>query len=149
IRLPKSRPCMSVKALTTVSIVPASASERSSSTLSIPALPPGPPGRSPMSRSATWLDVAGHLVLFERADGALVAVLRAHQVPDAEDERQDDRERRVVDVGRVELLVPRHGGRGVGQGERIDHDYHVRGRQPGHEPVMATEVPGSGLDRVA
>src|SRR3954447_25350886 len=45
-RLPNRRPCMSVNAATTVSIAPDSASPVSSSSESIPAVPPGPPGRS-------------------------------------------------------------------------------------------------------
>src|SRR5262249_17798511 len=45
IRFPNNRPCMSVKAVTTVSIVPSSASLRRSSTVSMPRSPPGPPGR--------------------------------------------------------------------------------------------------------
>src|SRR3954454_2351910 len=45
-RLPNRRPCMSVNAVTTVSIAPDSASLLSSSSESMPRVPPGPPGRS-------------------------------------------------------------------------------------------------------
>src|SRR3954463_12786208 len=44
-RLPISRPCMSVKAATTVSMVPRATSSSSSSRESIPRTVPGPPGR--------------------------------------------------------------------------------------------------------
>ena len=52
IRLPKRRPCMSVKAVTIVSIVPSSPPFFSSSSVSMPRVPPGPPGRGQLPCSS-------------------------------------------------------------------------------------------------
>src|SRR4051794_3663004 len=52
-RLPMSRPCMSVKAATTVSIVPSAISLSSSSGESMPRRVPGPPGRGASCRGST------------------------------------------------------------------------------------------------
>src|SRR3712207_4486560 len=118
IRLPNSRPCMSVNAVTTVSIVPASASSRRASSVSRPRSPPGPPGRrSPSPSFLATSGVPGDFVFFERPHRALVLVLGRDQVPDAEDQRDDDRQRRVVDDGRIEVVVPRQAGRGEGDVE--------------------------------
>src|SRR5438094_6725780 len=59
-RLPISLPCMSVNAVTIVSIVPASTSCRSSSSVSIPRTLPGPPvrGADPSRRSAATCAVS-------------------------------------------------------------------------------------------
>src|SRR5262249_36894191 len=46
--------------------------------------------------------VAGDDVLLERRNRTLVLVLRRDQVPAAEDQRDQDRQRRVVDQRRVE-----------------------------------------------
>src|SRR5215207_902015 len=102
-RLPNRRPCMSVNAVTTVSMAPPSASLLRSSRESMPAVPPGPPGRGALTepsldsratRTHATLDVTRDHVLLERAHGPLVALLRRHQVPDTEDEREHDGERR-------------------------------------------------------
>src|SRR5436190_12745079 len=103
---------MSVKAVTTVSIVPSPASLRRSSTESMPASPPGPPGLAasplPFPRSAvTWRGRSGaagrlcqarasigrDLVFLQRPYRTLIVVLRGDQVPDPEDQGQQDRQR--------------------------------------------------------
>src|SRR6266540_3960976 len=106
---------MSVKAATTVSITPVSASLRRSSMESIPLLPPGPPGRSALTRRSLRLYVACDLVLLEGADGAGVLFPRRHQVPNPEDQRDQNRDRRVVDQAGVEPVIPRQAGRRVRQ----------------------------------
>src|ERR687885_222392 len=145
-RLPNSRPCMSVKAVTTVSIVPASASARSSSSVSIPTLPPGPPGRAASLSRSIVTSVRRDLVLLERPDRPLIAVFRRDQVPDAEDQRQDDRERRVVHVRGVEAVVPRQPRGRVRQLEAVHDEDHEQDRQPVHELVTPPEVPRPGLE---
>src|SRR5438445_322282 len=52
-RLPISRPCMSVKAATTVSIVPCPISRSSSLSVSMPCSAPGPPGRRACSPASS------------------------------------------------------------------------------------------------
>ena len=55
----------------------------------------------------TWLDVRSDLVLLESPHRSLVLVLGGHEVPDAEDQREQDRERCVVHEACVESVVPR------------------------------------------
>src|SRR4051794_25834804 len=123
-RLPNSRPCMSVKAATTVSIVPAPASARRSPSVSIPTVAPGPPGRAAGLSRSIVTSVRRDLVLFERPDRPLVVVLGREQVPDAEEQRQDDRERRVVHVRGVEAVVPRQSRGRERQVERVHDEDH-------------------------
>src|SRR6476659_4534654 len=129
---------MSVKAVTTVSIVPSPASLRRSSTDSMPALPPGPPGRAasplPFPPSAftrrersgtagrlyqTGASIGRDLVFLQGPHRTLIVVRGRDQVPDPEEQGQEDREWRVVDEARVEVGVPRQARRRVGQVERI------------------------------
>src|SRR5215211_8969694 len=161
IRFPNSRPCMSVKAVTTVSILPASASLTSSSTDSIPALPPGPPGRAPSLACSMVIvakllacgpsrSVRRDLVFLEGADRSLVLVLRGDQVPDSEDERDQDGQRHVVHDGPVEAIVPRQTRRRVWQEhEAVDHQGNEDDREDVHDLVAAPQVPGPWLELVA
>ena len=77
-----------------------------------PACRPGPrvARRSRINHASTATSsrrsIRRDLVLLERPDRPLVLVLRGHQVPDPEDERQQDRQRRVVDEAHVEPVVP-------------------------------------------
>src|SRR5690242_16937377 len=144
-RLPNSRPCMSVKAVTTVSIVPASASDRSWASDSIPTAAPGPPGRAACLSRSIVMSARRDLVLLERPHRPLVAVLRRDQVPDAEDQRQDDRERRVVHVGGNEAVVPREARGRERQIEAVHDQDHEGDRQPVHDLVAGAEVPRARL----
>src|SRR3954447_2804929 len=140
-RLPNRRPCMSVNAVTTVSIAPDSASAFNSSRDSMPLVPPGAPGRSaltdqpPSTASSDPRSIRRDLVLLERPHRALVLVLRRDQVPDPEDERQQDRERRVVDEADVEPVVPGQTPGGVRKVQRVHDGDHEDDREDVDDPV--------------
>src|SRR5262245_14460428 len=70
--------------------------------------PLGVGGRAAISRKES---VARDDVLLERLHRTLVLVLRRNQVPDAEDQRQQDRDWRVVDRRGIESRVPRQADR--------------------------------------
>src|SRR5437764_85502 len=145
IRFPIRRPCMSVKAVTTVSIAPASASSRSSSTESIPEARPGPPGRSALIAAS----IGRHLVLLEGADRTGVAVPRPRGPPDGHEYPDDEDEWRVVERSRVEVAVPRDAGVRERQIKSEHADDHKEDCADIHEPVLASERPGSGLEIAA
>ena len=90
---------MSVNAVTTVSIVPASASVLSCSIDSMPVAMPGPPGRVTLAMAysdppAIACDPGGsrgdlELGLVDRAHRPVVAVLRVDPPPDPDDQPDD------------------------------------------------------------
>ena len=91
--------------------------------------------------------VPGDDVLLERADRPLVLVLRRDQVPDPEDQRQQDRQRRVVHEARVEPVVPRQARRRVRQVEREHHQDHEEDPEGVDPPVPARRAStGPGLN---
>src|SRR5438105_4438566 len=114
-RLPNSRPCMSVNAVTTVSTVPACASLSRSRIESIPATAPGPPGRGALIarllRAAAErrsgrslgrqlgrrLDHVAELVRVDRPHRARVAVLGRYPPPDPHEQTNDQDQRRVAE----------------------------------------------------
>src|SRR5262245_40835530 len=110
---------MSVNAATTVSTAPSAASLPRTSGESLPAVPPGPTGPSaltgypPSTATTNPLSIRRDLVLLERANRPLVSVLRRYEVPDPEDQRNDDGQRRVVDGRGVESILPGQTNRGV------------------------------------
>src|SRR5947209_59349 len=151
---------MSVKAATTVSIVPASASRRRSSSDSIPVRTPGPPGRITLAmalvRAAgyrrTGCDrrrVSIEFGLVDRAHRAVVAVLGAHPPPDPHDEPDHQDKRRIVERGPVELGVP---GRALDVGrtiQRVEDERHKRDRADVDPLVLASKRPRAGREFVA
>src|SRR3954447_24523492 len=154
-RLPNRRPCMSVNAVTTVSIAPDSASAFNSSRDSMPLVPPGPPGRSaliahpPLTVSSDRRSIRRDLVLLERSHRPLVLVLRGYQVPDPEYERQQDRERRVVHEAHVEAFIPRQAQGRVRKIQRVNDRDHEDDREDVDDLVALAEVPHPGLELVA
>src|SRR5215208_1404278 len=91
-------------------------------------------------------DTPRDLVLLEGADGALVAVLGAQEVPEAEDQRQHDRQRRVVHGAPDELgVVPRHAGRRVREVEGVDDEHDERDGERVDYLVATPQVPRAGL----
>src|SRR5438105_11066148 len=114
-RLPNRRPCMSVNAVTTVSIAPAFACSPSSCSESIPATTPGPPGRGALIarllRAAAErrsgrrlrrhlgrrLDHVTELVRIDRPHRARVAVLGRYPPPDPHEQTNDQDQRRVAE----------------------------------------------------
>src|SRR6478735_8816030 len=144
-RFPNRRPCMSVNAVTTVSIAPDSPSFLRSSRDSMPRVPPGPPGRSALmgylppttasalirelpagarrgSTNRLLLDDAHALVELDLPDRALVALVHAER-PGEAGPQQDDRhdQGRVVEEAPVEVRLPRHPKVGEGQHENDEH----------------------------
>src|SRR6476469_8154444 len=111
-RFPKRRPCMSVNAVTTVSIAPSFASLRRSSRESMPAAPPGPPGRVALTpllfRAAGRRGRCGRFLadLVDRPDRARVPVLGRHGPPDRHEQPDQEHAGRVVEGRRVEVVVP-------------------------------------------
>src|SRR5438128_936579 len=73
-RLPISRPCMSVKAATTVSIVPCPISRSSSLSVSMPCSAPGPPGRRACSPAVSCVPIRSYIPLPVGARTAIASV---------------------------------------------------------------------------
>src|SRR5690242_5202559 len=143
---------MSVKAVTTVSMAPSATSLRRSSRESIPADPPGPPGRAALTpalfraagrrrRGGTARRHWRFAYLVDRADGPFVLVLGRNHPPDPDDEPEQEDARCVVEGGRVEVAVPRHPGVRERQLEGEHHDRDEQHRADVDPPVMAPQVP--------
>src|SRR5438105_1473957 len=172
-RLPNNRPCMSVNAATTVSMEPAWASLRSSSSESMPSVRPGPPGRAP---SVDWpvtlvvaamgaprgllaaagyggtrggrirgrLDHVTELVCVDRAHRSLVSVLGAKPPPNPDDEADDQNERRVVERRRGKAAVPRSASDRGRAVQRVHHHHDEQYCATVDPLVFAAKRPRAG-----
>src|SRR6266545_6076818 len=117
-RLPNRRPCMSVKHVRMVSMVPDSTSPRSSSSVSIPFTVPRTSGCI-VSVMARLRPRSGHRAALGRRHEVLfvnrphppgVPLVGAEDPPKGDDDPDQQDERRVVDGGPVELVLPGDAG---------------------------------------
>src|ERR671931_952430 len=159
-RLPNKRPCMSVKQVTTVSIVPSSTSLRSSSRLSMPrtasaVVAPITSVISVLALRARWrcracfggLRRHGHLV--DRAHGAGVLLPCIDDPPDADKQADDEHERRVVQRAPFPTAVPGNAGGREWNVERVQNEQHEENCAHVDPFVVAAQRPRTGLERVA
>src|SRR6476619_4387670 len=164
-RLPMSRPCMSVNATTTVSIDPLSTSRFSSSSVSIGEKRREPDNSGPLPLRSILRRWCGHRRTGPFAEPLLdprqlvcrtlryrtLEPLPRREDPPAADEQQraDDRDRRVVEAQPREPVLERDPGRADGQEEQLRDDRHPDNGDRPDRLVPAAEVPFARLPRVA
>src|SRR3954468_4334272 len=102
-----------------------------------------------LSVSLPLSDTRRDLVLLERAHRALVVVLGRDEIPDAEQQGKDDRQRRVVDQAGVEAVVPGQAGRRVRQVEGVHAKHEEADREDVDQLVATAQVPRPGVELVA